>query len=254
MVMEQFSLKGKVALIAGDGSGWGKALAQALAEAGADIALTVSRAQARELKEVVSQARRWGREVMVLPSDLTRLSRVQAMLDRAVARLGKVDILVNNAGVQFGKPLLEVTEREWRQAMETNLIPMFLCTQVVGRHMVARGWGRIINVASGLATRGLCNSTAYCATQGAILQFTRALALEWGPRKGVNVTGLAPVWLSEAALEEEAAKDPLARFIPMRRRGHPSELGPAAVYLASEASGFFNGQFIYVDGGVMSHP
>lgn len=249
MIPEGFNLEGKVAIVTGDG-GRGKVLAQALAEAGADVVCAASTIEAAE--EVAAAVRGLGRRGMAVAVDITDSQQVDQMVERAVAEMGQVDILVNNAEVEFAKPLTEVSDDEWRKVLDTNLTAAFLCTRAVAGHMLPRGKGRIINIASGLATRGLPNSAAYCASKGGMLQLTRALALEWA-KTHIRVNAIGPGWMQSGDVSGEATKDPLLRHIPLGRRGRPEELGALLVYLASDASDYITGQIFFVDGGATSH-
>jgi len=219
MVAEEFSLHGKVAIIAGDGRAWAQHVSLALADAGADVVIAAP--EKRWIEETAEQARGMGRRAMAIPTDVTNAAAIQKMVVQAIAEFGTIDILVNGTDLQFAKPLLEVSEREWKRVIETNLLSVFLCSQAVGRHMMEQKKGAIINIASGLGLRGVANCAAYCASMGGVLQFTKALALEWAPAN-IRVNGIGPGWFSDDEVgTEEAQKDPLVRFIPMRRRGSP---------------------------------
>lgn len=246
--MEELSLRGKVAIVAGDGRAWDRYIALALAEAGAEVVIAAPKPE-----EAAQEVRRLGGRAVAIPVDVTKSSEVEKMVERTIAEFSKVDILVNSADLEFAKPLLEVTEEEWHRVVEANLTSIFLCSKAVGKHMLEQKKGRIINIASGLAVRGLPNSTAYCAAKGGVLQFTRALALEWA-RENIRVNAIGPGWFSKGEVsDEEGQQDPLLRYLPMRRRGHPSELGVLVVYLASDASDYVSGQIFFVDGGVLAH-
>ncbi|MFQ5987378.1 MAG: SDR family NAD(P)-dependent oxidoreductase [Dehalococcoidia bacterium] len=249
--MEEFSLQGKVAIVTGDGRAWSKHIALALAEAGADVVLAAR--NQKGIEESAQEVRRLGRRAMAIPTDVTKSTEIQRMVERAIAEFAKIDILVNGAELQFAKPFLEVSEEEWKRVIETNLTSVFLCSKAVGKHMMEQKKGRIINIASGLALRGVANSAAYCASMGGILQFTKALALEWA-RENIRVNSIGPGWFSEEGVsEEEAKQDPLLRYIPLKRRGRPADIGSLVVYLASAASEYVTGQIFIVDGGLIAH-
>ena len=250
MVSEQFNLRGKTALVTGDSRFWGKAAAAALAEAGADVAVAAQ--NSKKVDEAAGEVQRLGRKAMAIARDLTKSAEVQKVVEQAIAELGKIDILVNAADLEFAKPFLEITEDEWRRVIEANLTPVFLCCQAVGKHMLRQKKGRIINVTSCLAERGLVNGSAYCAVTGAVLQLTKALALEWA-RDGITVNAIGAGWFSEIEKTGAAQEDSLLRYLPLKRYGHPSEIGSLVVYLASEATDFITGQFMYVDGALMAH-
>ncbi len=251
MIPEEWDLSGRRALITADRRGWTPHLAAALAEAGADVAVAGWRTEHVEQAAAAVEAQ--GRQTIQIVGDIARGEQAQGAVEQVTEAWGGLDILVNNAQAQFGKPFEDVTEDEWDRLMEYNVRSMFLLCQAAGRQMQRQGGGRIVNVISGLAERGLWNSVAYCTSQGAALQLTRALALEW-PQKDIRVNAITAGWLStEEISEEEANQDPLSRFIPLRRLGHPREVGPLLVYLASDACDFVTGQAIAIDSGAIAH-
>ena len=251
MIPQEWDLSGKRAVITADRRGWTPFLATALAEAGADVA--VAGWKPEHVAPAAQAVKALGRRSLEITADLAVGDDARAAVRHVVREWGGLDILVNNAQAQFGKPFTDVTEAEWDRLMGYNVRSLFLLCQEAGRQMVSQGGGRIINVISGLAERGLWNSAAYCASQGAALQLTRALGLEWA-QKGVRVNAVAAGWLStEEVSQEELERDPLARFIPMRRLGHPRELAPLLVCLTSDACDFVTGQAVYVDGGAAAH-
>ncbi len=248
-IPSEWSLAGKTAIITSDRRGWTAHLAAALAEAGADVAVAGS--QASDMSDAAAAVRAAGRRAIELEADLTSAGDVGAMVDSVRDEFGRVDILVNNARVEFGKPFVDVTDEEWDAVIAFNLRSMFLCCRAVGRLMLAQGSGRIVNVGTGLAERGLWNSAAACASQGAIKQLTAALGLEWA-RSGVRVNGIGAGWLTTEP-RDGAEPELLERYIPSRRKGHPTDLAGLLVYLASDASDFMTGQTVYIDGGAMAH-
>ncbi len=248
---EQFKLNGKVALVAGSGRGLMSSLALALAEAGADVA--VSGNNKRELEQAANAVTKLGRKALAITAELSKPAEVQAAVNRVASELGKIDILVTNAGLTFARPIGEVTPEEWHKVIDANLTSVFLCAQAAGKHMVERKAGRVINVISALAMRGLPNGTAYCAAVGGVLQFTKALSLEWA-KQGIRVNSIGPGWLAEKEISPEViARDPITRFIPLRRPASPDDLKGILVYLASDASDFVTGQTFFVDGGTLAH-
>ena len=249
-IPSEWSLAGKTAIITSDRRGWTPYLAAALAEAGADVAVAGS--ETSDMPDAAEAVRAAGRRAVELEADLTSADDVTAMVDSARDELGRVDILVNNARVEFGKPFIDVTDEEWDAVIAFNLRSMFLCCRAVGRVMLAQDGGRIVNIGTGLAERGLWNSAAACASQGAIRQLTAALGLEWA-RSNVRVNGIGAGWLTTQPRAEEAEPELLERYIPARRKGHPSDLAGLLVYLASDASDFMTGQTVYIDGGAMAH-
>ena len=202
--------------------------------------------------DAVKSVEGYGRKALAVTTDVTNSTEVDVVVNKVVSGLGKIDILVNNARVEFGKPFNDVTEAEWKAVMDFNVNSMFLFCRAVGKHMLDQGQGRIINISSGLAVRGLWNSVAACASQGAIHQLTSALALEWG-RNNIKVNAIGAGWLTVDEPKEEDQKDLLVRYLPSRRKGHPRDLCGLLVYLASDADGFVTGQTIFIDGGALAH-
>lgn len=250
MVAKEFKLDGKKALVAGDGRFWTKSAAGALAEAGADVAVAAK--SLNKAEEALAEVRRLGRRAVAIPADLTKSPQVQRMVERAVGELGEIDILVNASGLEFAKPVLEITKDEWHRVTEANLTSVFLCCQAVGRQMLRQKKGRIINITSCLAERGLVNGSAYCAASAGIVAFTRALALEWAD-KGITVNAVGTGWFAETERTGASQEEALLRYVPIRRYGNPREIGSLVVYLASNATDFLTGQFLSVDGAVMCH-
>lgn len=248
MVIQEMSLQGKVAIVAGDGRMWAGPVARALAEAGADIVIAARRTEL--IEQTASEVKELGRRAIAIPTDVTDSGQVNRMAETALSQFGKIDVLVNCANLEFAKPFLEVAEEEWHRVLDANLTSVFLCSRAVGKHMMEQKRGGIINIASGLALRGVPNCTAYCATMGGVLQLTKALALEWA-RDNIRVNSIGPGWFSEKVTDK--VKDPLLRYIPMKRLGHPTEIGPLVVYLASDASEYVTGQIFIVDGGAIAH-
>ncbi|MDP7224350.1 MAG: SDR family oxidoreductase [SAR202 cluster bacterium] len=249
-IPKEWDLTGRKAIITADRRGWTPYLASALAEAGADVAVAGSARS--DVAAAVAAVEKHGRKSAAITTDLMDAASVASMAEKAVAELGGIDILVNGASAEFGKPFMDVSESEWQTLMDFNVKSMFLCSQAVGKTMLAQGSGRIVNIGSGLAVRGLGNSVAACAAQGAIHQFTSALALEWG-RNDIRVNSIGAGWLTLDEPNEESQKELLVRYLPSRRKGHPNDLATLLVYLASDACGFVTGQTIFIDGGALAH-
>ncbi len=251
MIPKELSLEGKVAVVAGTGRGWLGALASYLAEAGADVALADQ--EQEQMEEAAEAVQKQGRRAMTIPTDVTSYKQIEEMAAMVTSQWGKIDILVNNMDLRLAKPLLEVTEEEWQRVIATNLTAVFLCTKAVGKHMMERKKGKVINISSVLAERGLPNSTAYCASKGGVCQFTRALALEW-TRQNILVNAIGVGWVSEEAEgDKEGPKSAFERYISLRRYCRPDDIAALLVYLASDASSYETGQTYYVSGGVMAH-
>ena len=249
-IPEEWNLTGKVAIITADRRGWTPFLASALTEAGADVA--VAGADSSDMAEAAKAVEEQGRKALAVRTDLTDAADVEAMVQKVVSELGKVDILVNNARVEFGKPFTDVAEAEWQALMDFNVKSMFLCCQAAGRRMLEQGGGRVVNIGSGLAVRGLWNSVAACAAQGAIHQLTSALALEWS-RRNIRVNAIGAGWITTETPSEETRRELLVRYLPSRRKGHPTDLAGLLVYLASDACDFVTGQMVFIDGGALAH-
>jgi len=244
------SLAGRVAVVTGASRGLGRAIALALAEAGADVALA-ARAK-RDLEDTGALVQRAGRRALVAPTDVASYAEVEALMGRAVRELGRLDIVVNNAGVAKVAPLAEMTPDDWRFMVDANLTGVFNGCRAAAPHLIAQKSGKVINVASVLGQVGLPGYTIYAATKGGVIAFTRALGVEWA-RHGIQVNAIAPGWfatdMTDPAFSDPKINERLTRDIPMRRIGRPEEIGPLAVYLASQASAFMTGQTIFLDGG-----
>jgi len=249
-IPQEWDLNGKIAIITADRRGWTPILALALAEAGADVAIA-GKANS-DMAEAVKAVEALGRKALAITTDPTDSAQVRAMVAQVVSEMGQVDILVNNAHADFAKPFEDVSEDEWQTLMDFNVKSTYLCCQIVGKHMLKQGSGHIVNIGSALAARGLSNSVAACAAQGAIHQMTMALALEWS-RKGIRVNGIGAGWFSTEEPNEDSQKELLVRYLPSRRNGHPRDMAGLLVYLASDACDFVTGQMIFMDGGAMAH-
>ena len=250
-LIDEFSLSNKVALVAGDGNMFTPFLAEVLGEAGARVFVITGRQST--MVDAVRRARERGGEAFGTVCDCSGEDDVQAALESLLARWDRVDILVNNFRTEFAKPFDSTSPTEFQAVMDRNVKTVYLLCRAVGNRMVRQGRGRIVNIISGLSERGLWNSAAFCASQGAVLQLTRALALEWG-RHNIRVNAIGTGWFStEEVPPEEAQKELLVRYIPLRRRGHPRDIAPLLVFLASDACDYTTGQPIYLDGGLMAH-
>lgn len=253
MVLEKFSLTGKVAIVIGASRGLGRGMARALAEAGADLAIVARTSSS--LEALAEDVKELGRRCLVLPSDVSKRSEMQVVVNRVIQAFGKIDILVNSQGTQVRKPAFEMTEQDWDGLMSVNLKSVFFFCQAVGREMARQGKGKIINVASLTSVIGLPNTSIYGASKGGVAQLTKALAVEWAPHH-INVNAVLPGYYKTALTEdlfkdEDKAKWVLSR-IPLGRTGLPEDLTGTVVFLSSEASDYITGQIIPVDGGWLS--
>ncbi len=257
MVTKQFELSGKVALVVGGATALGRAIGVALAEAGADVAFTSLRVDRQEevaANSAVNEVWALGRKGFAAAIDISDAVQVEAVVRRAADELGRLDILVNNPDLPFAKPLADTTPDEWQRVLVANLSAVFFACRAAGAVMLPQGKGRIINVTSILGERGLINSTAYCAAKAGVVNLTRALALEWA-RTGVTVNGIGVGFLENTPGigQDEASKEALEKYLPLRRLARASEMAGLAVYLASAASDFVTGQTIFAEGGALAH-
>ncbi len=248
--LELFSLRGRGALVTGASSGIGRAMAQALADAGADVALVARRES--ELAAVAKGIVGAGRKAAVVSCDLADRAALVDAADRAVEAMGAIDILVNAAGINPRRPIDALTAQEWDTTLEINLTVPFLLAQRLAPAMCARGWGRIINIASLQSVRAFADGAPYGASKGGIMQLTRALAQAWSPR-GVNCNAIAPGFfpteLTARVFADPARARDLAARTMIGRNGELDDLRGTLVYLASRASDYVTGQTLFVDGG-----
>jgi 2-deoxy-D-gluconate 3-dehydrogenase len=243
-----FDLTSRVAIVTGANSGIGQGVAIALAEAGADVAL-VGRTAAEETAETVRAA---GRRAAIVSADLSTIAPVQEVVDQTLSQLGGLDILINNAGIIRRADALEFSEEDWDVVVDTNLKSVFFLCQAAARHMVSQDKGKIINIASMLSFQGGIRVPSYTASKSGIAGLTKLLANEWAA-KGINVNAIAPGYIATnntAALQSDELRNrQILERIPAGRWGQPSDLGGAAVFLASSASDYVNGHILAVDGG-----
>jgi len=251
MSLERFDLAGRTALVTGSSRGIGLALARGLGRAHARVVLNGRRPEA--VAAAVDALRAEGIDAQAAPFDVTDGAAVEAGVARVEADIAPLDVLVNNAGVQHREPLHEIPEAAFRGVLETNLMAVFLVGQAVGRRMVGRGRGKIINIASEMSELARPTVGAYAAAKGGVKMLTQAMCADWAPH-GVQANGIAPgFFITE--LNRALAEDPefdawLRGRTPAGRWGEVDELVGAAVFLASDASSFVNGQLLFVDGGM----
>ncbi|RJT02074.1 SDR family NAD(P)-dependent oxidoreductase [Halococcus sp. IIIV-5B] len=252
-VLDEFSLEGQRAVVTGAGRGLGNVMATAYAEAGADVAIVDVDSETAE--RAADEIAELGVETTSVTADVSDEAEVEAMTETVVDRLGGIDILLNNAGIVSNTPAEEMPVDEWQATMDVNLTGVFLCSKHVGRHMLERGSGTIVNISSmsGLVANHPQPQIAYNASKAGVIMVTRSLASEWGDR-GVRVNSIAPGYMRTDLVEDVLEEDPemaetWREYTPMGRLGKPTELGPVAVFLASEASSFMNGEIVSFDGG-----
>jgi gluconate 5-dehydrogenase len=253
-VLDRFRLDGKRVLVTGGSRGFGRAIALAAAEAGADVILVARDKDA--LARTSGEVRERGRKAWVFAADVAEPGVCEDMCKRALAELSPIDILVNNVGGRNVDVAIENAEvADWRRFVDLNLTHCFICTKMIGGSMLGRGEGRVINIASisgMIANRGI-GGRHYETSKAAVIHFTRAVAADWAPR-GVTVNAICPGLFMTEPNQAWAKKHPevietFVSAIPMGRAGDPEEIGPLAVYLASPASSYVTGAAFVIDGG-----
>jgi NAD(P)-dependent dehydrogenase (short-subunit alcohol dehydrogenase family) len=248
-----FNLDGKVALVTGASKGLGRSMANALAEAGADLVLAARHMDL--LEEFANTLKGYGRKVFPVRCDVGDHGEVQKMISAAIHEMKKIDILVNNAGVAINKSFKDLDFDDWEGQIKVNLSSAFLTCKAVAPHMLKNRNGKIINIASVLGTRATWNSLGYCTTKAALIQFTRTLAFEWA-RYNVKVNCIAPGYfrtdMTQTLEDFPETKRMILEHIPFNRMGDPEELSGAVIFLASKASDYMTGQTIFVDGGYLT--
>ncbi|MGN6551040.1 MAG: SDR family oxidoreductase [Pararhizobium sp.] len=246
-----FDLSGRVALVTGSSQGIGRALAAGLADHGATVVLNGR--TAATVETAVAELAAAGGQAHAAVFDVTDSAAVAAGVRAAEEAVGPIDILVNNAGMQYRTPLEDFPAEKWRQLLETNVSSVFYVSQAVARGMIARGRGKIINIASVQSELARTNIAPYTATKGAVRNLTRGMSADWA-RHGLQINAIAPGYfktpLNRALVEDPDFTAWLEKRTPAGRWGNVEELIGAAVFLASDASSFINGHTLYVDGGI----
>ena len=252
MILDSFSLAGRVGIVTGGGQGLGKTFCRAFAEAGADI--VVAEINPETGPETAAEIADMGRRSLFVPTDVSDRSSVQAMVDTALSTFGKIDFLMNNAGIVQHLEAEDVQPEDWRRVLDVNVTGVFFCCQAVGRHMIERRQGSIINISSmsGLIVNVPQAQASYNASKAAVIHLTKSLASEWAPYH-IRVNAIAPGYMNTAMarpfFEDPAMGGVWINAIPMKRPGEPEELAPAAIFLASPASSYMTGSTLVVDGG-----
>ncbi len=248
MQRPDFDLSGQIALVTGAGRGIGSDLARALAACGAHVLAGVRDPAAAEAAWPASE----GGQVELVPLDVTDVPAMRVAIDAAVRAHGRIDILVNNAGLGANHDALDVTEADWDEMMAVNLRGVFFASQAVGRHMVERGYGRIVNLSSQAGLVGIRRHAVYSAGKGGVNLLTKVLALEWAPH-GVTVNAIAPTWIytpgTAERLDDPAFLAEVLARIPIGRVGTTADVAAAVVFLSSRASALVTGAILPVDGG-----
>ena len=249
MILDQFKLDGRIALVTGASAGLGQAIAIALAEAGADVACHGNTRSAEATCRAISQN---SREAFALTGDLAKNETPRHLIEATFKHFGRLDILVNNAGTIRRAAAVNYSEEDWAAVIEVNLSAVFRLSQLAGRQMLKQGSGKIINIASLLSFQGGITVPAYAASKGGVAQLTKALANEWAG-KGINVNAIAPGYMrtdnTQSLQDDEVRNRQILERIPAGRWGEPADLTGAAVFLASSASDYVNGHVLVIDGG-----
>ncbi|ELZ89761.1 SDR family NAD(P)-dependent oxidoreductase [Haloferax sulfurifontis] len=253
-VLDEFTLHGKTAIVTGSSKGIGRALAVALAEAGADICL-VNRSEREGRLAAEEIAAETGVETLAVPADVTDEDDVEAMVEATLDAFGSIDILVNNAGIARTAPAHEMSLETWNEVLQTNLTGVFLCTKHAGKAMIDGGGGTIVNMASmsAFVANYPQEEVVYHASKGGVVSFTRQLASEWA-KYDVRANAMAPGYIRTEMVDELLAENPdmesawLSEML-MEEMAPPEDLGGTVVYLASDASSYMTGETVVIDGG-----
>ena len=245
-------LRGRTALVTGGSRGIGRACCRSFAEAGAKVVVNY-RVEAPSAELVVQRIREAGGEAFALGADVSRRPEAEMLADEAVDRFGGLDILVNNAGIWRGSPIDEMSDGEWEEMLAVNLTGTFQATRAAVPHMKRAGSGRIINISSTAGQRGEAFHSHYAATKGAVISFTKSLAVELAP-EGIQVNCVAPGWV-ESDMTRQSLDGPdrerILREIPLARAAQPEEIAGAVLFLASDLASFITGEILNVNGGAV---
>ena len=250
-MLERLNLEGRVIGITGGGTGLGLAMVRALAQAGADLAIAGRRPG--PIEDAAKEVEALGRRALAIPTDVSDSSQVDRLVSTTWEHFGHIDVWINNAALvsaNVRKPIWDITNVEWQEAMDVNLSGAFYCARAVARPMADRGQGKIINVASGFGLRGGRDIYMYCCSKGGVIQLTRVLSFSLA-RHGITANTIVPGFIPTEATDSDirATLPPSGDFLPTGKLGRPEDLGPVAVFLSSPASDYMTGEMIIVDGG-----
>ena len=252
MVLPSMRLDDKVVLVTGAGSGIGRAIALAVAEVGADVAVSEVPQKVDALDEVCEAVEDLEQRALPLALELPDQESIDAAVSRVIDAYGRVDVLVNNAGVNIPRDALEVTEADWDGVLDVNLKGLFFMSQRVARSMIEAGGGKIVNIASQNGVVGYYKRAAYCSSKAGVVNLTRVLAVEWAPHQ-ITVNAVGPTFiltpLTQSTFDNEALREDLLSRIPLGRVGQPEDVVGAVVFLASPAADLITGHTLLVDGG-----
>lgn len=253
MVLSKFNLEGKVAIVTGSGRGLGRAMAISLAEAGADVVVTARSFE--QVQETSQDIEKLGRKCLPVKTDVTSKEDVDALIRKTLDQFGSIDILINNVGMAIVKDLMNTTPEDWQKQLDTNLTSAYLCCRAAGKHMLEKGSGKVVNVATVAGVRGKWKMSGYGAAKAGIIQLTKTLAIEWA-RYNVNVNCIIPgifyTSATKSVLDDDKMREIRTRKVPLKRIGEPEDIGPLAVFLSSAASDFITGTVIPIDGGELA--
>ncbi len=251
-MLPSMTLEDKVIVVSGAGSGIGRAIVIAAAEAGADCVPCEIPAKMENLDPVCEVIRKLERRALPLPLHLPDMVSIEAMITAAVEEMGRIDVLVNNAGINIPCDALEFTEEDWDAVLDVNLKGLFFLSQRVARRMKKTGGGKIVNIASQNGVVGYYKRAAYCSSKAGVINLTRVLAIEWA-RYGINVNAVGPTFiltpLTQSTFDDPELREDLLKRIPIGRVGQPEDVVGAVVFLASPAADMITGHTLMVDGG-----
>ena len=250
MLIDRFSLEGRVALVTGAGRGIGAGCAMAFAEAGADVAITARTEE--QLESVAADVRALGRQALVFPADVSEIGKLEDFVEAAMAEHGRIDVVVNNVGGSMPQPLLDTSVRAFEHAFHFNVTTAFALSKAAIPHMLAGGGGSIVNISSAMGRLRDRGFVAYGTAKGALSHMTRLMAADCAPRIRVNAIAVGSVATSalEIVLTEDEIRNEMVEKTPLRRLGEVDDIAIGALYLASDASSFVTGKVLEIDGGL----
>ena len=252
MILPSMRLDKKTALVTGAGSGIGRAIALAMAEAGADVILCDLPQKTSDQEAACQIIQNMGKRAISLPLQLPDLNSIDQAVHQAIQQFGQIDILVNNAGINIPKEAFDVTEEDWDRVLDINLKGLFFMSQRVGKIMCTAGGGKIVNIASQNGVVGYYKRAAYCSSKAGVVNLTRVLAIEWASHN-ITVNAVGPTFiltpLTQSTFDDPTLREDIIKRIPLGRVGQPEDVVGAVVFLASPAANLITGHTLLVDGG-----